>query len=105
MSNTALYDFLLSIGLTSNKSKTISVLGVPPEYYADFLRGCFDGDGTTYSYWDTRWKSSFMYYIAFVSASPPFLEWLRRENVLLAKVLIYITNPGILGCSALLVLT
>jgi hypothetical protein len=87
--DTGLYDFLLSVGLTPNKSKTLAALRVPPGYYADFLRGCFDGDGTTYNYWDSRWRSSFMYYIGFASASPPFLEWLREQNTRHAGV-----SPG-----------
>lgn len=49
------YGFLLSIGLTPAKSKTIGKLLIPDEYFFDFLRGSFDGDGGTYSYWDKRW--------------------------------------------------
>jgi len=47
--------------------------------FFDFLRGCFDGDGCSYSYWDPRWKSSFMFYISFASGSIKFINWLRRE--------------------------
>jgi hypothetical protein len=43
------------------------------------LRGCFDGDGTVYSYWDKRWKSSFMFYVEFISASFFHIEFLREE--------------------------
>jgi len=43
------------------------------------VRGCFDGDGTIYSYWDKRWKSSFMFYIAFASGSLAFLSWLKEK--------------------------
>jgi hypothetical protein len=52
------YRFLESIGLTTKKSKTISSINIPDKYFLDFLRGHFDGDGTFYSYWDRRWKSS-----------------------------------------------
>lgn len=75
-----LYDFLMGIGLTPNKSKTIGKLLIPDAYYADFLRGCFDGDGTSYGFWDRRWRSSFMYYLLLASASKPFLEWIREQN-------------------------
>jgi intein/homing endonuclease len=34
-----------SYGCTPNKSLTISMPEVPKEYFRDFLRGCFDGDG------------------------------------------------------------
>lgn len=73
------YQFLISIGLTPNKSKTIGEVGVPGKYFFDFLRGSFDGDGCTYSYFDPRWKSSFMFYTCFVSASPKHILWLGKE--------------------------
>jgi len=73
-----LYQFFVSIGLTPNKSKTIWKLSVPDEYFFDYLRGHFDGDGSFYSYFDPRWKSSFMFYVSFVSASEKFIEWLRE---------------------------
>jgi hypothetical protein len=44
-----------------------------------FLRGCFDGDGCNYSYWDPRWKSSFIFYVEFSSAGKEFIGWLRSE--------------------------
>jgi len=53
-SNIKLYQRLLKIGLTPNKSKTISKLKIPNKYFFDFLRGHFDGDGSCYSYWDPR---------------------------------------------------
>lgn len=74
-----LYRFLVSIGLTSNKSKTIGVLEIPDMYFTDFLRGHLDGDGCTYSYWDPRWKSSFMLYTSFISASLQHVEWIRDK--------------------------
>ena len=77
--NRLFYDFLLSIGLTPRKSLTMGSLGVPNKYFFDFLRGCFDGDGCSYSYWDPRWKSSFMFYITFASGSKNFIFWLQEE--------------------------
>ncbi|MEK7176231.1 MAG: hypothetical protein AAB704_00200 [Patescibacteria group bacterium] len=73
------YNFLTSIGLTPAKSKTIGVLKIPKKFFFDFLRGSFDGDGTIYSYWDPRWKSSFMFYLVFISASRKHIDWLRAE--------------------------
>ena len=73
------YEFLLTIGFTPNKSQTIGRLKIPPEYFFDFLRGSFDGDGSFYSYWDKRWKSSFLFYTSFVSASMEHIKWLRNE--------------------------
>lgn len=74
-----LVEYLLSIGIGPNKSKTISRIKIPKKYFFDFLRGCFDGDGSIYSYYDKRWKSSFMFYLSFASASPNFISWIRKE--------------------------
>ena len=63
------YRFLLGIGLMLAKSKTMSDLDIPIKYFFDFLSGYFDGDGTFYSYFDPRWKSSYMFYTVFISAS------------------------------------
>ena len=77
--NRIFYDFLLSIGLTPKKSLTIGRLAIPDRYFFDFLRGCFDGDGSFYSYWDPRWRSSYMFYLTFNSASLKHISWLREE--------------------------
>jgi hypothetical protein len=74
-----LYDFLLSVGLMPAKTKTLGALIVPEKYFFDFLRGHHDGDGTFYSYWDPRWRSSFMYYLVFISASKDHIDWIRQE--------------------------
>ncbi|MFH1193097.1 MAG: hypothetical protein V1656_02150 [Candidatus Jorgensenbacteria bacterium] len=73
------YQFLLGIGFMPKKSKVISRLNISYRYFFDFLRGCLDGDGTFYSYWDPRWKSSFMFYTEFISASKSHIDWLRKE--------------------------
>lgn len=74
------YDFLLGAGLTPAKSKTIRALTIPDEFYADFLLGLFDGDGSCYGYMDRRWQSSFMFYTSFASASLPFVQYLQQNN-------------------------
>ncbi|MEK7156279.1 MAG: hypothetical protein AAB790_00530 [Patescibacteria group bacterium] len=73
------YNFLLSIGLTPAKSKTIGAIKIPPKYFWDFLRGVYDGDGCSHSYWDPRWRSSYMFYTIFASASRTFIDWLQAE--------------------------
>ena len=70
-------DFLRSIGICPAKSLTIGELKISERYFFDFLRGCFDGDGCSYSYWDPRWKSSFMFYVGFASGSVSFVTWLQ----------------------------
>jgi hypothetical protein len=77
--NVLFYNFLLSIGLTPAKSKTIGAITVPPEYFWDFLRGVYDGDGSSHFYWDKRWRSSYMFYTIFASASKVFIDWLQAE--------------------------
>jgi hypothetical protein len=77
--NKIFYDFLLSIGLTPKKSLTLGKIKIPDKYFFDFLRGCFDGDGCFYSYWDPRWRSSYMFYIEFISASKKYIDWLHSE--------------------------
>ena len=74
-----LYRWLLSIGITPRKSKTISAVLVPVAYFWDFLRGCFDGDGSCYAYWDPRWRSSYMFYWELCSGSPKFIRWTQRR--------------------------
>lgn len=77
--NVKFYKFLESIGLTPHKTKTLGSLKIPDRYFADFLRGHLDGDGYTYSYFDLRWKSSFMLYTGFLSASKNHLEWIKTK--------------------------
>ncbi len=90
--NRFFYDFLLSIGLTSKKSLTMGKIKIPDKYFFDFLRGCFDGDGCFYSYWDPRWRSSHMFYVEFVSASRKHIDWLQTELKHMIKVNGHITN-------------
>ena len=78
-SDVVLYNFLYSIGLTPRKSLTIGALNVPDRFFFDFLRGIFDGDGCFYSYFDPRWKSSFMYYLQFGSSSKNHTDWLQAS--------------------------
>lgn len=73
------YEWLQSIGLTPRKSKTLGPIAVPDAYFWDFLRGCFDGDGSCYSYYDPRWPRSYLFYWELCSASPHFLRWIRAR--------------------------
>lgn len=90
--NKIFYNFLLSLGLTPAKSKTIGKINIPDKYFFDFLRGCFDGDGCFYSYWDPRWKSSHMFYLEFTSASIKHISWLREELKARVNILGHVTK-------------
>jgi len=91
-SDSLFWDFLNKIGIMPNKSKIIESVKIPKKYFMDYLRGCFDGDGSFYSYWDPRWKSSFMFYVSFVSASKKHIEWLREVLEQLLDVHGHITH-------------
>ncbi len=80
------YRFLMSIGITPAKSKTIASVAVPDEFFADFLRGYFDGDGCSYSFYDSLFPKSYRFYTSFVSASPQYIDWLRGRLQALADV-------------------
>lgn len=71
------YEFLLSLGLTPAKSKTISYLSIPDEYFADFLRGCIDGDGNINIALHPE-SRHFQLRIRLFSASLLFLNWIRN---------------------------
>lgn len=86
------YQFLNSIGLTSAKSKTIKKVDVPNEFFADFLRGLFDGDGTFYTFRDKRWPNSFGFRISFASASTNFVNWLHKKLARLYGIKGFIKN-------------
>jgi hypothetical protein len=75
--------WLRSLGLTPAKSRTLGPLAVPDQYFADFLRGCIDGDGSIVVYTDryhTAKNPSYVYqrlYVTLVSGSQAFPKWLQ----------------------------
>ena len=77
------YEWLRGIGLTPAKSLTLGPLAIPDEHFADFFRGCIDGDGSVLTYIDRYHvpkKECYVYerlYVSIVSASRTFIEWLR----------------------------
>ncbi len=71
------YQFLIEIGLTPAKSKTMGAIKIPDIYLPDLLRGLHDGDGSFHSYHDPRWPTSFLYYLSFVSASKSHVAWIQ----------------------------
>jgi hypothetical protein len=88
------YAWCLDCGFTPNKSRSVAELKIPDIYFFDFLRGCFDGDGTVHSSWDTRWKSSYAFYISFTSGSEKFLFWIQNVVTRLLGAKGYITAGG-----------
>jgi len=74
--NVKLYRWLVQAGLTPKKSKTLGALKIPDEFFFDFLRGSFDGDGCIQTYMDAVFPNSRRLYLIFYSASRPHLEWI-----------------------------
>lgn len=77
-----IYQDLLMLGFTPNKSLTIKFPTIPPFYLADFIRGYFDGDGCVHfgKYWRKdrqEWKLQLS--TNFTSGSKIFLESLWKE--------------------------
>ena len=72
------FEFLLKLGLTPRKSKTISNLKIPQKYFADFFRGCIDGDGSISISKHPESKCP-QYKIRLCSASSNFLNWILKS--------------------------
>jgi hypothetical protein len=87
-----LYDWFLSLGLMPAKSLRLGRLAVPDDHFADFFRGCIDGDGSVLVYTDryhSRKKDRYVYerlYVSLVSASLAFVDWVRTTVARLAHV-------------------
>ncbi len=73
------YEFLVGLGLMPNKSKYLGNLKIPQKYFADFLRGCIDGDGhiAVHSHPESKWPQL---RLRLTSASRNFLDWIRNET-------------------------
>ena len=82
-SDTRLYGWFQSVGLTPRKSLTLGAIDVPDEFLAPLVRGLLDGDGNiSNAVWkaDTSRRSDYYYEwfrTRFASASPRHLEWLK----------------------------
>lgn len=92
------YSFLMEIGIMPAKSLTIGSINIPKEYFFDFLRGSFDGDGCTYSYYDPRWKNSFLFYLGFSYASLTHINWLRKTIFELTELSGHVSGSGKRAC-------
>lgn len=92
------WNFLNEIGVHPCKSKTIDHVNISDKYFFDFLRGVFDGDGSIYSYFDKRWRSSFLFYISFSSASYKFILWLQKNIKFKLDIVGHIDNSKNTSC-------
>lgn len=78
IANRNFYDFLVSIGLTQNKSLNLGPIKTPVLYFVDFLRGLIDGDGGMQR-WIHRTNRREQWNLRVASGSEKFLIWLRDE--------------------------
>lgn len=78
-----MYDWLLSIGLSSRKSLTLGGITVPAEQLPHLVRGLLDGDGSILNYrYEGSGKARGTYEAlttCFVSASRAHVDWLREQ--------------------------
>lgn len=95
-----MHAWLQRIGLTPAKSLTLGPLAVPDELFADFFRGCVDGDGSVLVYTDRYHVAKderYVYerlYLSLVSASRPFVEWMQMTIRRLVGVAGVIRDSG-----------
>lgn len=75
-----IYDDLVRLGLSPNKSLTLKFPNVPDKFVNHFIRGCWDGDGSVY--FD---KTSNSIFASFVSGSKDFIS----------GILHHLTNNGL----------
>ena len=68
-----IYNDLIALGITPNKSKTIQFLNVPSGFLSCFIRGYLDGDGCIYYY-----KKQERLVVVFTSGSKEFLQGLSH---------------------------
>ncbi|MDD4894873.1 MAG: LAGLIDADG family homing endonuclease [Candidatus Omnitrophica bacterium] len=83
--NKNLYNFLVSIGLSQNKSLTLGALEIPNEYFMDFLRGVIDGDGCIRS-WVHPSNKREQWSLRIYSGSEDFINWLSDTIIGLLEI-------------------
>lgn len=74
ISNYPIFNSLLKIGLTPNKSLTMVFPNVPDIYFRHFVRGCWDGDGSVFINSSSRNIAA-----SFVCGSSNFIEVLLQK--------------------------
>ncbi len=75
-SSVTLFRFLTLLGIFPAKSRTIAFVNVPKQYFQDFVRGLFDGDGSI-SIYANKQSSKDQVKLRFASASISFLNWIK----------------------------
>jgi len=95
-----IFNDLIGLGMTPNKSKTIKLPMILKEYLSDFVRGYFDGDGcVSYGIYNRKDRKSknYLFGSRFTSGSKIFLESLLkrfRDSEIIQRGFIYEKNRG-----------
>jgi hypothetical protein len=90
--NVRFYDWLVKIGLGSNKTFKLTSLYIPDNYFPDFVRGHLDGDGSIITYIDRYLVTKNPKYIYkrlmvyLMSASRPHVDWLQEKIIKLTNL-------------------
>ena len=77
-----MFDQLLHLGFTPNKSKTLVMPDMPAKYFSHFVRGYFDGDGNVYfkrHFAKDRNAYRWVFSSRFTSGSESFLRQLYKK--------------------------
>ena len=76
-----MYEDLLKLGFSQNKTKRLLVPDMPKKYFFDFVRGYFDGDGNVWvgEVHKERKTRTLVIQIAFTSVSKDFLISLKNK--------------------------
>jgi len=77
VANRSFYEFLVSVGLTPNKSLSLKGLNIIEEFFADFFRGLVDGDGCIRS-WIHPSNNREQWSLRIYSGSKEFIDWLNN---------------------------
>ena len=81
-----MYNDLIALGCTENKSKNLSMPFIPEKYFNHFLRGYFDGDGSVYLNKNRKCLN-----FTFSSSSLEFLTQIK-EKLYQLHIYSYISN-------------
>lgn len=80
LSSKEIYNTLIKIGLTPNKSKTVKMPYIPKKFFFHFLRGVIDGDGSIYIQQDKYKNKTYTFLrVSIISASIKFLSKLQND--------------------------
>ena len=95
ISDVSFYKFLVSIGLSVNKSLTLGCIKVPDEYFSYFLRGIIDGDGDIHR-WVHPTNKHEQWALRITTGSEKFANWLLKsiERIIAVKGRMYSRKDG-----------